>query len=123
MAIRLYKSYTPGTRNRALSDFREITKSKPEKSLLQKNHRNKGRNNRGVITVRHCGGGHKRRYRVIDFKRNKKEVEGRVAAIEYDPNRNARIALIYYLDGEKSYILYPKNLNIGDSIYAGSNVP
>ena len=123
MAIRLYKSYTPGTRNRALSDFSEITKCKPEKSLLRKNHRNKGRNNRGVITIRHRGGGHKRRYRLIDFKRNKREIEGRVAAIEYDPNRNARIALIHYLDGEKRYVLYPKNLNIGDSIYAGSNVP
>ena len=123
MAIRLYKSYTPGTRNRALSDFSEITKSRPEKSLLRKNHRNKGRNNRGVITIRHRGGGHKRRYRLIDFKRNKKEIEGRVATIEYDPNRNTRIALIHYLDGEKRYILYPKNLSIGDSIYAGSNVP
>ena len=122
MAIRLYNSYTPGTRNRALSDFNEITKSKPEKSLLKKNHRNKGRNNRGVITVRHRGGGHKRRYRLIDFKRNKKEVAGRVATIEYDPNRNARIALIHYLDGEKRYILHPKNLNIGDFISTGSNV-
>ena len=123
MAIRLYKSYTPGTRNRALSDFSEITKSKPEKSLLRKNHRNKGRNNRGVITIRHRGGGHKRRYRLVDFKRNKKEVEGRVATIEYDPNRNARIALIHYIDGEKRYILQPKNLKIGDSICAGFNVP
>jgi large subunit ribosomal protein L2 len=152
MAIRLYKSYTPGTRNRALSDFSEITrtkpeknlirknyrnkgtrnralsdfseitKTKPEKSLICKNHRNKGRNNRGVITIRHRGGGHKRLYRLIDFKRNKINIEGRVVAIEYDPNRNARIALIHYLDGEKRYILQPKNLNVGDSIYSGSNI-
>ena len=123
MSIRLYKSYTPGTRNRALSGFTEITKSKPEKSLIRKNHRNKGRNNRGVITIRHRGGGHKRRYRVIDFKRNKYGVEGIVASVEYDPNRNARIALIHYNDGEKRYILHPKNLNVGDKILAGSNSP
>lgn len=122
MAIRLYKSYTPGTRNRALSDFSEITKTKPEKTLIRKNHRNKGRNNRGVITIRHRGGGHKRLYRLIDFKRNKINVEGRVVGIEYDPNRNARIALIHYSDGEKRYILQPKNLNVGDSIYSGSNI-
>ena len=122
MAIRLYKSYTPGTRNRALSDFSEITKTSPEKSLLCKNHRNKGRNNRGIITIRHRGGGHKRQYRLIDFKRNKNKIEGRVVSIEYDPNRNARIALIHYLDGEKRYILHPKNLKIGDSIYSGLNV-
>ena len=123
MSIRLYKSYTPGTRNRALSAFTEITKSKPEKSLIQKIQRNKGRNNRGVITIRHRGGGHKRRYRRIDFKRNKYGIEGIVAAIEYDPNRNARIALIQYIDGEKRYILQAKNLNIGDKIIAGSQSP
>jgi len=123
MAIRLYKSYTPGTRNRALSDFSEITKTKPEKSLIRKNHRNKGRNNRGVITIRHRGGGHKRRYRLIDFKRNKTEVEGRIVSVEYDPNRNARIALVHYSDGEKRYILHPKNLNVGDSISSGPNSP
>lgn len=119
MSIRLYKSYTPGTRNRALSSFSEITKAKPEKSLLRKNHRSKGRNNRGVITIRHRGGGHKRLYRLIDFKRNKYDIEGVVAAIEYDPNRNARIALIHYKDGEKRYILQPKNLNIGDTVTSG----
>jgi large subunit ribosomal protein L2 len=123
MSIRLYKSYTPGTRNRALSAFTEITKTKPEKTLLRKNHRNKGRNNRGVITIRHRGGGHKRRYRLIDFKRQKYGVEGTVASIEYDPNRNARIALIHYLDGEKCYILHPKNLNLGDTILSGSGSP
>jgi len=123
MSIRLYKSYTPGTRNRALSGFSEITKSKPEKSLIKKNHRNKGRNNRGVITIRHRGGGHKRRYRIIDFKRNKYGIEGIVTAIEYDPNRNSRIALIHYKDGEKRYILHPKNLNVGHIILAGSGSP
>jgi large subunit ribosomal protein L2 len=121
MSIRLYKSYTPGTRNRALSSFDDITKVKPEKTLLRKNHRNKGRNKRGVITVRHRGGGHKRRYRLIDFKRNKYNIEGIVASIEYDPNRNARIALINYTDGEKRYILHPKNLNLGNKIIAGPN--
>jgi len=123
MSIRLYKAYTPGTRNRALSDFSEITKTKPERSLVTKNHRKKGRNNRGVITVRHRGGGHKRKYRVIDFKRKKKGIEGIVAAIEYDPNRNARIALIHYTDGEKRYILHPKDLNVGDTIISGIDSP
>lgn len=120
MNIRFYKSYTPGTRSRALSDFSEITKTNPEKSLIKKNHRKKGRNNRGIITIRHRGGGHKRRYRLIDFKRNKYGVEGKVVSIEYDPNRNARIALIHYTDGEKRYILYPKNLAIGTIINSGS---
>ena len=122
MSIRLYKSYTPGTRNRALSTFDEITTNKPTKSLISKNHRKKGRNNRGVITVRHRGGGHKRRYRIIDFKRNKYDVEATVATIEYDPNRNARIALLYYSDGEKRYILHPNNLLVGNKIISGENV-
>lgn len=123
MSIRLYKSYTPGTRNRALSAFDEITTTKPEKSLIRKNHRNKGRNNRGVITIRHRGGGHKKRYRIIDFKRNKYQVEGIVASIEYDPNRNARIALVHYVDGEKRYILHPKGLGVGNTILSGSTSP
>ena len=118
MSIRLYKSYTPGTRNRALSTFSEITKSKPEKSLIRKNHRNKGRNNRGVITIRHRGGGHKRKYRLIDFQRNKHNVEGTIASIEYDPNRNARIALVNYQDGEKRYILHPNNIKVGDKMFS-----
>ena len=122
MTIRLYKSYTPGTRNRALSGFSEITKSKPEKSLIKKNHRNKGRNNRGVITIRHRGGGHKRRYRIIDFKRNKYGVEGIVASIEYDPNRNARIALIHYQDGEKRYIIAQNGLQVGQKLVSGKGV-
>ena len=120
MSIRLYKSYTPGTRNRALSAFSEITKTKPEKRLTTSNQRKKGRNNRGVITIRHRGGGHKRLYRIIDFKRDKYGIDGKVAAVEYDPNRNARIALIYYMDGEKRYILHPKNVNVGDNILSGS---
>jgi len=120
MSIRLYKSYTPGTRHRALSAFTEITKAKPEKSLIRKNHRKKGRNNRGVITIRHRGGGHKRRYRLVDFNRSKYGINGTVKTIEYDPNRNARIALIYYSDGEKRYILHPKGLKIGDTILSGS---
>lgn len=123
MSIRLYKSYTPGTRNRALSAFSEITKAKPEKSLTKKNHRNKGRNNRGIITIRHRGGGHKRKYRLIDFNRSKCNVEAVVKSIEYDPNRNARIALVCYKDGEKRYILHPNNLNVGDSIISGLKAP
>lgn len=123
MSIRLYKSYTPGTRTRALSAFTEITKTRPEKILLKKNHRNKGRNNRGVITIRNRGGGHKRRYRIIDFKRNKYGVLGTVNSIEYDPNRNGRIALINYVDGEKRYILQPKDLKVGDTIISGSGSP
>jgi large subunit ribosomal protein L2 len=122
MSIRLYKSYTPGTRNRALSAFSEITKDKPEKTLIRKNHQNKGRNNRGVITIRHRGGGHKKRYRLIDFRRNKYDVPATVHSVEYDPNRNARIALLYYKDGEKRYILHPNNLNVGDVIFSGPGV-
>jgi len=123
MSIRLYKSYTPGTRNRVLSSFDEITKVNPEKKLIAHNHRKKGRNNRGIITVRHRGGGHKKRYRLIDFQRNKHNIEAIVAAIQYDPNRNARIALLHYKDGEKQYILHPNNLNVGDSVVSGINSP
>ena len=123
MSIRPYKSYTPGTRNRALSSFDEITTAKPEKTLIRNNHRKKGRNNRGVITVRHRGGGHKRKYREIDFRRNKHNVEAIVASIEYDPNRNARIALLHYEDGEKRYVLHPNTINVGDSIISGPDAP
>ena len=119
MAIRIYKSYTPGTRNRILSSFDEITKTKPEKTLIRKNQRSKGRNNRGVITIRHRGGGHKRKYRIIDFQRNKFNIEAIVASVEYDPNRNARIALLHYKDGEKRYILHPNNLKVGDTVISG----
>ena len=123
MSIRLYKSYTPGTRNRVLSSFDEITRLRPEKKLIIHNHRSKGRNNRGIITVRHRGGGHKKRYRLIDFQRNKHNIEAKVAHIEYDPNRNARIALLHYQDGEKRYILHPNNLNVGDYIISGVDSP
>ena len=121
MNIRFYKSYTPGTRTRALSSFNDITQNKPEKTLTKKNHRRKGRNNRGIITVRHRGGGHKRRYRTIDFQRNKHDIKAIVKTIEYDPNRNARIALLYYIDGEKRYILHPNKLSIGDKIISATN--
>ena len=123
MSIRPYKSYTPGTRNRALSSFDTITESKPERTLIKKNHRKKGRNNRGVITIRHRGGGHKKRYRLIDFQRNKHNIEAVVSSIEYDPNRNARIALLNYKDGEKRYILHPNLVEVGDSIISGTDVP
>nr|BDA97773.1 ribosomal protein L2 [Rhodomonas sp. NIES-698] len=123
MGIRIYRSYTPGTRNRSSSDFSELTTSKPEKRLLSKKTKKAGRNNRGVITIRHRGGGHKQRYRIIDFKRNKHNVEAKIASIEYDPNRNSRIALLHYKDGEKRYILAPKNLFIGATVSSGENVP
>jgi large subunit ribosomal protein L2 len=119
MAIRIFKPKTPGTRNRGVSSFSEITRSEPEKSLTVANHRVKGRNNQGRITIRHRGGGHKRLYRLIDFKRDKVDIIGKVKSIEYDPNRNARIALVQYEDGEKRYILYPQNLKINDQISSG----
>jgi large subunit ribosomal protein L2 len=123
MGIRSFRPYTPGTRQATVSDFAEITKDKPEKSLTKHKHRHKGRNNRGVITCRHRGGGHKRLYRVIDFRRDKLNVPAKVAAIEYDPNRNARIALLFYQDGEKRYILAPNGLNVGMTIMAGPDAP
>ncbi len=123
MAVRPLKPYTPSTRQVQLSSFSEITKSKPEKSLTISIHRKKGRNNRGVITCRHRGGGHKKLYRIIDFKRNKRNIPAKVIAIEYDPNRNARIALVEYEDGEKRYILHPKGLEVGATIVAGENAP
>ena len=119
MGIKIYKPYTDSTRNRSVLDFSNLSQIKPEKSLLVANHRAKGRNNQGKITIRHKGGGHKRRYRLIDFKRNKYDIEGIVNSIEYDPNRNANIALINYKDGEKRYILHPETLNIGETIYSG----
>ena len=123
MAIRIYKAYTPGTRSKSNSDFSEITKTKPEKSLLRKKSSTGGRNHRGVITTRHKGGGHKQRYRIIDFKRRKVDVEATVAAIEYDPNRNARLALLHYRDGEKRYILQPRLLEVGATISSGETAP
>ena len=119
MVIRIYKPNTPGTRNRGVASFYEITKNKPERSLLSANHRARGRNNQGLITIRHRGGGHKRRYRVIDFKRNKHNIAARVASIEYDPNRNARISLLHYQDGEKRYILSAQNVKVGTTLMSG----
>ncbi|HUV45245.1 MAG TPA: 50S ribosomal protein L2 [Dehalococcoidales bacterium] len=121
MALKIYRPTSPGRRAMTGSSFDEITKTKPEKSLLRPLKKNAGRNNRGKITVRHRGGGAKRRLRIIDFKRDKIGVPGKVAAIEYDPNRSARIALIYYADGDKRYILAPQGLSVGDKIQAGED--
>jgi len=123
MAIRVYRPYTPSTRQYSVADFSEITRDEPEKSLTHSRHRQKGRNNRGVITTRHRGGGHKRLYRLIDFKRDKHNIPAKVVSIEYDPNRNARIALLHYQDGEKRYILHPLGLKIGTAIQSGPNSP
>jgi large subunit ribosomal protein L2 len=123
MGIKIYKPYTPASRNKSSLDFSLLTKIKPERSLTVANHRAKGRNNQGRITTRHKGGGHKRCYRLIDFKRNKYDSKGKVISIEYDPNRNANISLISYEDGEKRYILHPENLKVGDTIYSGKNFP
>lgn len=123
MGIRIYRPYTPGTRQHSVTDFAEITRSEPEKSLTRHRHRPKGRNNRGVITCRHRGGGHKRLYRVVDFRRDKHNVPAKVAAIEYDPNRNARLALLYYRDGEKRYILHPVGLAVGTEVVSGPESP
>lgn len=119
MAIKNYKATTPGRRNMSVLSFEEITKTKPEKSLTVSLKKKAGRNFQGRITVRHHGGGAKRKYRIIDFKRNKDDIPGRVASIEYDPNRTSNIALINYLDGEKRYILAPEGLKVGDEIESG----
>ena len=121
MPIKNYKPNTPGTRGMSTLINDEITKSTPEKSLLVKKSKTGGRNNQGKITVRHIGGGVRRKYRLIDFKRNKDGVIGNVASIEYDPNRSANIALINYMDGEKRYIIAPLNLKVGDKIESGVN--
>ena len=121
MAIKNYKPTSNGRRNMSGMDFSTITTDKPEKSLLRPLHKRGGRNAQGRMTVRHQGGGHKRQYRVIDFKRNKDGIPGRVATIEYDPNRSANIALIHYADGEKRYILAPKGLEVGQTIESGEN--
>ena len=119
MPIRKLNPNTPGQRHRSVSGFDTITKSEPEKSLLAPIKKKGGRNNTGRITVRHQGGGHKRRYRIIDFKRNKFGIPARVAAIEYDPNRSARIALLVYADGEKRYIIAPNEVSVGDTVMNG----
>lgn len=119
MGVKVLKPTSPGQRNMSVSDFAEITEKKPLKRLLKKLVNKSGRNNNGRITCRHKGGRHKRAYRVIDFKRDKHNIPGTVRSIEYDPNRNVRIALIVYADGEKRYILRPEGLNVGDKVIAG----
>ena len=119
MAVKSFKPTSPGRRQMTVSTFEEITASKPEKSLLAPAKKHAGRNAQGCITVRHHGGGHKRQYRVIDFKRNKDNIPARVATIEYDPNRSARIALLNYVDGEKRYIIAPNGLKVGDAVVSG----
>jgi large subunit ribosomal protein L2 len=121
MALKTFRPLTPASRFKALPSFDEITKSKPEKSLLEVKKRSGGRNNNGRLTSRHIGGGHKQKYRIIDFKRKKRDVVADVIGIEYDPNRSARIALIKYADGEKSYILAPTGLTVGAKVVAGEN--
>ncbi len=120
MAVKKRKPTSPGRRFQTVSDFESITKSTPEKSLIAKQKRSSGRNNYGRMTSRHRGGGHKRRYRIIDFRREKDGVPAKVAAVEYDPNRNARIALLHYADGEKRYILHPVGVQVGDQLESGS---
>lgn len=119
MALRSFKPTSPGVRQMTVSSFEEITTNKPEKSLLLPLKKHAGRNSYGRITVRHHGGGHKRKYRIIDFKRLKDGIPARVATIEYDPNRSSRIALLHYVDGEKRYIIAPAGLQVGDVIYSG----
>ena len=118
MGVKVYKPTSPGRRNMSGHDFKEITKSSPEKSLTAKLSKTGARGNSGRITMRHHGGGHKRRYRIIDFKRNKTDIPAKVSAIEYDPNRTSRIALLSYVDGAKAYILAPVGLNVGDQVLA-----
>ena len=120
MAIRKYKPTTPGRRGGSVSSFDEITRAKPEKALVKKGRNKAGRNVHGRITARHQGGGNKKRFRVIDFRRNKDGVPAKVAQIEYDPNRSARIALLHYADGEKRYILAPEGMKVGDPLMSGS---
>lgn len=121
MGVKQYKPTSPGRRFQTVSDFADITSTTPEKSLLRPLPKKAGRNNNGRITTRHQGGGVKRRYRVIDFKRNKDGIPAKVATIEYDPNRSARIALLHYADGEKRYILHPRGLNVGETIISGTD--
>jgi large subunit ribosomal protein L2 len=121
MPVKSYKPMTPSRRHTTVATFQEITKSEPEKALTAPLKSKAGRNNQGKITTRHHGGGHKRKYRVIDFKRNKDDVPGRVAAIEYDPNRTSYIALIHYHDGDKRYMIAPKGLKVNDIVVSGPN--
>lgn len=121
MAMWLYGAYTPGTRNRAILQFGETTESKPHKQLTYHEMSRNGRNNAGIITSRHRGGGHKRLHRKVDFRRDKLGIAGRVASIEYDPNRNASICLINYTDGAKRYILHPRGVGVGDVVMSSSD--
>ena len=123
MPIKQYKPTTPAQRFKTTSTFAEITKTKPEKSLVTPLKKTGGRNNNGRITSRRRGGGHKRKYRIIDFRRDKTGIPAKVASIEYDPNRSARIALLFYADGEKRYILYPVGMKVGDSVMSGPDAP
>ncbi|HVX31465.1 MAG TPA: 50S ribosomal protein L2 [Nitrolancea sp.] len=123
MPVRKYKPTSPGRRNMSVSTFNEVTKKKPEKSLIEPLRRKAGRNNQGRLTVRHQGGGAKRFYRKVDFKRDKFGIVARVAAIEYDPNRSANIALLFYTDGEKRYMLAPLGLKVGDEVQSGAGSP
>ncbi len=122
MAVKVYKPTSPGRRDMTSYSFEEITRSRPEKSLVRGLRKRAGRNARGKITVRHRGGGHKRLYRQIDFKRNKFDIPAKVVSIEYDPNRSARIALLTYADGEKRYIIAPIGLNVGDTVQSGKDI-
>ena len=119
MAIKIYRPTSPGRRGMSVTSFDDVTRSEPERSLLAPLRKKAGRNNRGVVTVRHRGGGHKRRYRIIDFRRDKWGVPARVDSIEYDPNRSARIALLIYSDGEKRYIIAPVGIQVGDRLMSG----
>lgn len=123
MPVKVYKPTSPGRRGMTGYTFEEITRSEPEKSLLREKHSKAGRNHQGRVTVRHRGGGHKRQYRLIDFKRDKFDIPARVASIEYDPNRTARIALLVYADGEKRYIIAPLNIKVGDVLMSGPKAP
>ena len=122
MAIRKLKPNTPGTRFMSISSFDEITRTTPEKSLTAPIKKSGGRNNHGRVTSRHRGGGHKQKYRIIDFKRDKKNIAAKVFSIEYDPNRTSRIALLHYIDGEKRYIIAPDGLKVGDTVMSGSGI-
>ena len=121
MAVKRFKPITPGTRQKTVSSFAEVTTDKPEKSLLVSINKTGGRNNNGRITVRHIGGGNRNKYRIIDFKRNKDNIPAKVATVEYDPNRTSYIALLHYADGEKRYILAPLGLSVGDVVVSGEN--
>ena len=121
MALKKFNPVTPGTRHKVASDFADITASKPEKSLTVGLRKSGGRNNTGKMTMRYSGGGHKRKYRIIDFKRDKEGMKATVATIEYDPNRSARIALLQYEDGEKRYMVSPEGLKVGDVVMYGKN--